>query len=41
MASLSIDSGLAGLVMMARLHDITADPDQFSHPYRKTSYSLW
>ena len=28
------DTGLIGLVMMARLHGIAADPDQLAHEYR-------
>ncbi len=30
----STDTGLIGLVMMARLHGIAADPDQLAHEYR-------
>ncbi len=30
-----VDSGLIGLVMMARLHGIAADPDQLAHEYRQ------
>lgn len=33
----STDTGLIGLVMMARLHGIAADPDQLAHEYRHGS----
>jgi subfamily B ATP-binding cassette protein HlyB/CyaB len=36
MTSPSIDSGLACLVMLARLHGVSADPDQLAHQYRES-----
>ena len=33
-SSAATDTGLIGLVMMARLHGIAADPDQLAHQYR-------
>lgn len=34
------DSGLIGLVMMARLHGVAADPDQIAHQYKQDGRHL-
>ncbi len=35
-----MDTGLAGLVMLARFHNIAADPDQLAHDFGESGKNL-
>jgi subfamily B ATP-binding cassette protein HlyB/CyaB len=36
----ALDTGLVGLVMLARFHNIAADPDQLAHDFRESGKNL-